>query len=552
MRNALQAIVACHCQRVAPTITTIFEIIALAAPLIKTSADAHPAVASSEEEATHSAPHSSSSSQHHRLPHVPGTAAVGVPAAPVRFLLLLSLRLARGWAPAVVVAQGVRLVGNVVQQRENKDNKVGREGTEVRALQLGLSVVPRVDPRASRSLADYCQIYREWLLLLRGRLAQSGVESPEGLFDEGEEGDEELMRFALCYNILQARSLKDALVAMDRALINIKEFAAWYKKYPFISPADLTAWQRISWWEGPDDEGHLWLMIDFRAAVSASRTHGPEMVARVLVSNMEYGVRQLIPELGCAGTLRVVVDTSGVNIGAVLRMRGVFQKMGHVMDRMYPCRLQVLYMVGLPFPLRWAFRASMQLLHVHTRRKIRMCKVTDVPRRLPSQLRSHKLSVQAGLNDWGDLIDETGSFWEGGREGSGPAPEGGIAGPSSLDPDLADVYPSTPLTPLTRGLSGSGVVNRRGWRRWRRGTRAVAAGDPADVIAPVYGKRGRKVAARVAVYSMLVLLAGLLVVYLLVLQRTMAWPEEPFEAIGQQLQRVFRWTSSHGHTGGAV
>eukprot|EP00878_Enallax_costatus_P011181 GHUV01011675.1.p1 GENE.GHUV01011675.1~~GHUV01011675.1.p1 ORF type:complete len:291 (+),score=58.77 GHUV01011675.1:365-1237(+) len=198
-----KAIVACHCQRVAPTITTIFEIIALAAPLIKTSADAHPAVASSEEEATHSAPHSSSSSQHHRLPHVPGTAAVGVPAAPVRFLLLLSLRLARGWAPAVVVAQGVRLVGNVVQQRENKDNKVGREGTEVRALQLGLSVVPRVDPRASRSLADYCQIYREWLLLLRGRLAQSGVESPEGLFDEGEEGDEELMRFALCYNILQ-------------------------------------------------------------------------------------------------------------------------------------------------------------------------------------------------------------------------------------------------------------------------------------------------------------------------------------------------------------
>lgn len=56
---------------------------------------------------------------------------------------------------------------------------------------------------------------------------------------------------------------------------------------------------------------------------------------------MEYGVRQLIPELGCAGTMRVVVDTSGVHIGAVLRTRGVFQKMGHIMDRMYPCRLQV-------------------------------------------------------------------------------------------------------------------------------------------------------------------------------------------------------------------
>lgn len=56
---------------------------------------------------------------------------------------------------------------------------------------------------------------------------------------------------------------------------------------------------------------------------------------------MEYGVRQLIPDLGCAATLRVVVDTSGVNIAAALRTRGVFQRVGHVIDRMYPCRLHV-------------------------------------------------------------------------------------------------------------------------------------------------------------------------------------------------------------------
>lgn len=63
------------------------------------------------------------------------------------------------------------------------------------------------------------------------------------------------------------------------------------------------------------------------------------LAARAL--QMEYGVRQLIPELGCAATLRVVVDTSGVNIAAALRMRGVFQRVGHVIDRMYPCRLHV-------------------------------------------------------------------------------------------------------------------------------------------------------------------------------------------------------------------
>lgn len=43
-------------------------------------------------------------------------------------------------------------------------------------------------------------------------------------------------RLSVCALVLQARSLKDALVAMDRTMINIKEFAAWYSKYNFIAP----------------------------------------------------------------------------------------------------------------------------------------------------------------------------------------------------------------------------------------------------------------------------------------------------------------------------
>lgn len=117
----------------APTITTVFEIIALAAPLIRTTADVQ-----QHAEAAGTAPEgivsSHSSDHHHHIPHVPGASAaqhaVQIPAAPVRFLLLLSLRLARGWAPAVVVAQGVRLISNIVQQQGKKDNKAGREGTE--------------------------------------------------------------------------------------------------------------------------------------------------------------------------------------------------------------------------------------------------------------------------------------------------------------------------------------------------------------------------------------------------------------------------------------
>jgi hypothetical protein len=66
--------------------------------------------------------------------------------------------------------------------------------------------------------------------------------------------------------------------------------------------ADLEAWQRISWWEGPDSDGYLWLMIDFKAAVETSRTHGPELVARVLVSNVSGAVAAsvlLTPAAAC-------------------------------------------------------------------------------------------------------------------------------------------------------------------------------------------------------------------------------------------------------------
>jgi hypothetical protein len=85
---------------------------------------------------------------------------------------------------------------------------------------------------------------------------------------------------------------------------------------------------------------------------------------------MEYGVRTLIPELGCAGTLRVVADTSGLHMGACLRSRHVFQRLGHCIDRMYPCRLHVSSLLlrvpwagcctfpAVPMVCSWTLRAS--------------------------------------------------------------------------------------------------------------------------------------------------------------------------------------------------
>ncbi|KAF8064522.1 viaA [Scenedesmus sp. PABB004] len=570
--TTLKAIAVCHAQRAAPTLTTIAEIVALAAPLVKAPADG--AGGGSEQPEQQQAA-SSQLQRRRRDRRLPG-------GAPLRLALMLSLRLARGWAPAVVVAQGVRLVGGLVQKREQAADggKAVREGTEVRALQLGLSVVPRVDPRVPRPLSEYVAIYHEWLLLLRGRLAAAGLDLPPllGGTGEGGAGDEELMRFALCYNILQARSLKDALVAMDRTATNVREFVAWHAAYRFIAPEDLAAWQRIAWWEGPDEEGHLWLMIDFRSAVAAARTHGPTssracssqtcapprraatgpaaaprppararsartrslplppLPARAPAgrAQMEYGVRQLIPELGCAGTCRVVVDASGVHIGAALqgRNRRVFQRVGHVLDRMYPCRLQVLFMVGLPFPLRWSLRACMQLLHVHTRRKIRMCRATDVPRRLPSQLRSHKLSVGAGLDGLaGGAILADGGDW---ASAAGTTAAGSVVG-SEL---------GEPFTPRTPGAGrGLAAPRRFAWRRRRASEGAGAA-----------RRAGRRRLAPRALASGLALLAAGLVAfaYLLLLQRVAPGRIAALAALAARAAAVLTGGSGAGAGGGAA
>ena len=43
--------------------------------------------------------------------------------------------------------------------------------------------------------------------------------------------------------MLQARSLKDALVAMDRTVTNIKDIAAWHEGYKFLTADDLEAYR---------------------------------------------------------------------------------------------------------------------------------------------------------------------------------------------------------------------------------------------------------------------------------------------------------------------
>lgn len=131
-----QAIIACRCQRAAPTLTTLFEIAALTAPLIRTPRD-EPGPSSSAagtdsgyaSDTASSPPALAAQRPSQRKPHGPD-AVLHSPLGVTHALVLLALRCARGWAPAVVVAQGVRLVGSLVQRREQPHEEVRQEGTE--------------------------------------------------------------------------------------------------------------------------------------------------------------------------------------------------------------------------------------------------------------------------------------------------------------------------------------------------------------------------------------------------------------------------------------
>jgi hypothetical protein len=146
MHCTLQAIIACRCQRAAPTLTTIFEIAALTAPLIK-APNATPPVNTSS---TSSAGGTDSDSSNVSVPTTaaaaqsPGSssgssssAVLQSPLGVSHAVLLLGLRLVQGWAPAVVVAQGVRLVASLVQRREQPNEPVRQEGTEGASSVLG-------------------------------------------------------------------------------------------------------------------------------------------------------------------------------------------------------------------------------------------------------------------------------------------------------------------------------------------------------------------------------------------------------------------------------
>lgn len=299
-----------------------------------------------------------------------------------------AVHFADGFLPAVILARTVQGVGWLVIRRCRKLRAIAEQtqGDAVRAIQVGLTSVPIVDPNLPRSSEEYLAMYQEWMLHLKHRLQQDEVELSPTVFDES---GRELMRFALSAGLPYSRSVRSSWLVMDRTLRAVKGFNLWYQSYPFLRGEELEQYSHVAWWEGPDDEHYAWLMIDNQNATDVARRHGAEFACRVLVSILESGVRDVVlPLCECQEKICCVVDFSGVNMLQALQFQAVYRRLATTVNHMYPQRLKVLYAVGLPPSLQFILRGILPLLHQETRRKVVVVRQAGVPRQVRYSARS--------------------------------------------------------------------------------------------------------------------------------------------------------------------
>ena len=202
LATTVKAIIICHAQKAAPTVATVLEIAALAGPLINTHSNNNNNGGSGSSASDDSLSDSfSTSAAAARAKSSRRSRAAGI--APLQLLLSCSLKLARGWAPAVVVAQGTIVDGEagpgtvgglstaalVRQARENPDVKAlvlrvnspggSALGSELVRRELALTVRQGCDAFVTRFAPLSWQMDRSELVL-------KGARGAAWRFEEGD------------------------------------------------------------------------------------------------------------------------------------------------------------------------------------------------------------------------------------------------------------------------------------------------------------------------------------------------------------------------------
>lgn len=156
--------------------------------------------------------------------------------------------------------------------------------------------LPKALPRAQwgmTNVPEVAQSYSAWTKLLALVLErQFGVHSLPPDFDT--DGLELLRHLLYSGCLLAAHKPADGARALSLAAQRVVATINWRDGYTFMSPEELRSeWDDVVWWEGPDENGTLWLHLHLARAVAAcGRGQGSQCVQAV-VSQLEHGVRAL-------------------------------------------------------------------------------------------------------------------------------------------------------------------------------------------------------------------------------------------------------------------
>ncbi|XP_071708037.1 uncharacterized protein [Rutidosis leptorrhynchoides] len=189
----------------------------------------------------------------------------------------------------------------------------------------------------------------DWLVELYEELDKQGITIPDRM------NEDELCRF---YAVSEGD--------FARLLSSVKKTIRWRQKYTLLSPQELEYWGNLVFWHGSDRMQRPCLFIRVGIAGSELASGGQAQFVRAVVSQVEYGVINLLDAEH--SQITVLMDCEGLSpFGFPIK---TFRHCAILLQDHYPNRLGCLLVVRLPSIARMITQTLFQVLTPRTQRKL--------------------------------------------------------------------------------------------------------------------------------------------------------------------------------------
>ncbi|GAB4836601.1 hypothetical protein Ancab_001513 [Ancistrocladus abbreviatus] len=194
-------------------------------------------------------------------------------------------------------------------------------------------------------------VSNKWMSELLAVLQEEGVILPERI------NQDELQRF---YNAANGN--------ISCFLSSVKRTIKWRQKFNFHSVEELEPWSNMVFWHGRDVKRRPCLFVRVGLAWSSITSEDRSILLEVVVSQIEYGVLNLVDSQDAQIT--VVMDCDGLTPFR-LPMH-MMRSCAILLQDHYPNRLAALFMIGLSPVFRLITQTLFQVLSPATQRKLKI------------------------------------------------------------------------------------------------------------------------------------------------------------------------------------